>query len=260
MNILLTNDDGIHAEGLQILRQALVRRGHQVRIAAPDRERSAASQSLTITRPLRVRTLEPGVYSIDGTPADCVHLALLNLVAEWAELVISGINWGLNVGDNIYYSGTVAAAAEALHLGLPAVALSSERWQPGERWIHRSADYAVTLAEWWQEQPNWRDKCLLNVNFPGEEFRAARLTLQGSRDRHSKAVADTDPMGRSFYWAWSNNDGLRSDPDADFQAVKEGMVALTPLRIERTHLEALNALNDTPLPGTPPAGEGEDAD
>jgi len=260
VNLLLTNDDGIQAEGLDILRQALLRRGHQIRVAAPDRERSAASQSLTITRPLRVKTLENGVFSIDGTPADCVHLAVLNLVRHWPDMVISGINWGLNVGDNIYYSGTVAAAAEALHLGLPAVALSSERWETGDRWISRSAEFAADLVEWWYGQSQWRKQCLLNVNFPLGPFSGSRFTVQGRRDKHTEARSDTDPMGRSYYWAWSNEDGLRPDPDADFQAVSEGEVALTPLRIERTHLGALEALKVAPLPPAPVAVETGDAD
>lgn len=260
MNILLTNDDGIQAEGLLVLREALLRRGHQVRVVAPDRERSAASQSLTITRPLRVRTLQHGLFSIDGTPADCVHLAVLNLVPQWSEMVISGINWGLNVGDNIYYSGTVAAAAEALHLGLPAMAISSDRWEPGDRWIIRTAEFAASLSEWWHEQSRWREQCLLNVNFPLGEFSGARFTIQGRRDKHTEARSDTDPMGRSYYWAWSNEDGLRPDPDADFQAVSEGEVALTPLKIERTHLGALEALRNAPLPTAPSAVEAGDAD
>lgn len=260
VNILLTNDDGIQAEGLRVLRQALLRRGHQVKVAAPDRERSAASQSLTITRPLRVTSREPGLFAIDGTPADCVHLAVLNLVPQWPDMVISGINWGLNVGDNIYYSGTVAAAAEGLHLGLPAVAISSDRWGPDDRWISQAADFSSSLAEWWHGQSRWCGQCLLNVNFPLGKFSGARFTVQGSRDKHTEARSDTDPMGRSYYWAWSNEDGLRPDPDADFQVVSQGLVALTPLRIERTHQGALEALRGAPLPRVPSAVEAGDAD
>lgn len=258
MNILLTNDDGILAEGLQVLRQTLLRRGHQVEVAAPDRERSAASQSLTITRPLRVRTLEPGIHSIDGTPADCVHLGVLNLVTVRPDLVISGINWGLNVGDNIFYSGTVAAAAEALHLGLPALAISRQRWEQGDVHLSAAADYTASLAEWWCRQSPWRESCLLNVNFPLGPCGRARFTVQGKRTSHTPAQSDTDPMGRSYYWAWSNDDGLLPDPDADFQSVVEGLVSLTPLTIERTHLDALQTLRRSPLP-VAPAGEGRDA-
>ncbi len=258
MNILLTNDDGIQAEGLQVLREALLERGHRVEVAAPDRERSAASQSLTITRPLRVRTLEPGVHSIDGTPADCVHLAVLNLVRQRPQLVISGINCGLNVGDNIYYSGTVAAAAEALHLGLPAVALSRTYWESRDSHLDQAAVFAARLAEWWEEQHAWRHHCLLNVNFPQGAFQGSRFTVQGRRTSHTPAKSDTDPMGRSYYWAWSNDDGLSPDPQADFQAVREGMVSLTPLMIERTHKAALAALRDLPFPGVD-RGEGDDA-
>lgn len=251
MNILLANDDGIMAEGLQALRQALLDRGHHVEVAAPDRERSAASQSLTITRPLRVRTLEPGVNAIDGTPADCVHLAVLNLVSRRPDLVLSGINCGLNVGDNIYYSGTVAAAAEALHLGIPAVAVSRAWWEVGsDRQLPGAAAYAARIAEWWGGQDGWRDRCLLNVNFPEGAFGDARFTVQGRRTSHTRARFDTDPMGRSYYWAWANDDGLLPDPDADFQAVREGLVSLTPLKIERTHLTALQALRESDPPGT----------
>jgi len=250
MDILLTNDDGIRADGLQALRRALLRRGHRVEVAAPDRERSAASQSLTITRPLRVRTLEDGVHSIDGTPADCVHLGVLNLVSRRPQLVMSGINCGLNVGDNIFYSGTVAAAAEALHLGLPALAISRSWWEGDDPLLHRSAEYAVRLAEWWHEQSSWRERCLLNVNFPAGEWSGARFTNQGRRTSHTRARSDNDPMGRSFYWAWVNDDGLLHDPEADFQAVREGRVSLTPLKIERTHRDALTALRgQDPLRG-----------
>lgn len=259
MDILLTNDDGIMADGLQALRRALVERGHRVEVAAPDRERSAASQSLTITRPLRVRALEPGVNAIDGTPADCVHLAVLNLVSRRPDLVISGINCGLNVGDNIYYSGTVAAAAEALHLGLPALAVSRAWWEAGsDSLLAPAAAYAARLAEWWGGMDGWRDRCLLNVNFPEGSFGDARFTIQGRRTSHTKARFDTDPMGRSYYWAWANDDGLLPDPDADFQAVRDGLVALTPLKIERTHRTALEALRTTVPPGAEPP-EGGDA-
>jgi 5'-nucleotidase len=258
VNILLTNDDGIQAEGLQVLRQALLERGHLVEVAAPDRERSAASQSLTITRPLRVRTLEPGIHSIDGTPADCVHLAVLNLVRRRPELVLSGINCGLNVGDNIYYSGTVAAAAEALHLGLPAMALSRAYWGSRDSHLDQAAAFAARLAEWWLEQHAWRHRCMLNVNFPQGAFREPRFTVQGRRTSHTPAKSDTDPMGRTYYWAWSNDDGLVPESDADFHAVREGLVSLTPLMIERTHQEAMDALRHTALPCVP-RGEGDDA-
>jgi 5'-nucleotidase len=250
VNILLTNDDGIQAEGLQVLHQTLLDRGHQVEVAAPDRERSAASQALTITRPLRVRTLDTGIHSIDGTPADCVHLGVLNLVQRRPDMVLSGINWGLNVGDNIYYSGTVAAAAEALHLGLPALAISRDRWDRGDRQLAAAARFTVRLAEWWHGQSSWHSRCVLNVNFPLGPVVGTRYTVQGKRTAHTPAKFDTDPMGRSYYWAWSNDDGLLPDPDADFQAVAEGRVSLTPLKIERTHREALEALGEIPVPGT----------
>jgi 5'-nucleotidase len=257
LNILLTNDDGIQAEGLQVLLQTLLSRGHQVEVAAPDRERSAASQSLTITRPLLVRTLGPGIHSIDGTPADCVHLAVLNLVQVRPDLVISGMNWGLNVGDNIFYSGTVAAAAEALHLGVPALAVSRDRWNGEDRDLTAAARFTARLAEWWHGQRRWCEQCLLNVNFPLGSFAGARFTVQGVRTTHTRAKFDTDPMGRSYYWAWSNDDGLVPDPQADFQAVNEGVVSLTPLKIERTHLGALEALRHIPPPVEVEEGSGD---
>jgi len=169
MRILLTNDDGVFAEGLVALKKSLTDSAHEVLVSAPDRERSASSQSLTIDRPVRVRKSGKEEWSVDGTPSDCVHLGLLNFFKERPQMVISGINLGLNVADNIFYSGTVAAAMEGLLHGLPAMAVSRKAWKPGDPSLQQATAITVRLAQWWIEQREWNGKCVLNVNFPPRE-------------------------------------------------------------------------------------------
>jgi len=185
---------------------------------------------------------------VDGTPSDCVHLGLLNFFKERPQMVISGINLGLNVADNIFYSGTVAAAMEGLLHGLPAMAVSRKAWKPGDPSLQQATAITVRLAQWWIEQREWHGKCVLNVNFPPGKPRGLRFARLGQRQEHNPGVQERDPLGRNYFWAWASVNGFTPDDEADFQMVDDGFVSLTPLRVERTWNDALTALAAVQLP------------
>lgn len=239
MRILLSNDDGCRAPGLTCLRQALTAVCEQVAVVAPDRNRSGASNSLTLEQPLRVSRGEDGVYCVDGTPTDCVHLAITGLLDWDPDMVISGINTGANLGDDVLYSGTVAAATEGRYLGLPAIAVSLCGEQPEH--YDTAAKVAVTLYHRLQRDPLPADT-ILNVNVPDrpwerlEGFEATRL---GNRHRGERAVADTDPRGRRIYWIGPAGPESDAGPGTDFHAVARGKVSITPIQTDLTRYTAL---------------------
>jgi len=239
--ILLTNDDGIGAGGLRHLARELSSVG-RVTIIAPDREQSASSHALTLHRPLRVNRQEEGVFSVDGTPTDCVNLGILNLLPERPRLVVSGINRGMNLGDDITYSGTVAAAFEGTLLGIPSFAVSQQAGSEEPDFSH-AARFAAGLARRLLERP-LPAGTLLNVNVPRGEPRGVRRTRQGRRTYHQGVVERTDPMGRQYYWLGGIPPRWDEDPESDFAAIRDGYISITPLHLDLTHYPLLKALED----------------
>ena len=199
MHILITNDDGYLAPGLEALAREL-RRVAEISVVAPDRNKSGASNSLTLTRPLRVERTVEGTYYVDGTPTDCVHLALNGLLENAPDMVVSGINAGPNLGDDVLYSGTVAAAMEGRYLGLPAIAVSLLGRPP--RYYQSAAEITRRVVERLQQDP-LPDDTLLNINVPDlppEDSREIRATRLGFRHKAESMVRQSDPYGRPIYW------------------------------------------------------------
>lgn len=241
MKILLSNDDGCMAPGLVCLRDQL-RTVHQVSVVAPDRNRSGASNSLTILNPVRVQRHADGTMCVDGTPTDCVHLALTGLLDEQPDMVVSGINAGANLGDDTLYSGTVAAAMEGRHLGYSAIAISCVSIAP--KHYDTAARVALRMIERLQAAPLPGDT-ILNVNVPDvpwDELRGFEVTRLGNRHRADTTVKTQDPRGRPIYWIGVAGNEADCGPGTDFHAVANRRVALTPLLVDLTRHAALEQL------------------
>ena len=241
MNILLSNDDGYLATGLRTLQQRLQPLG-ELTVVAPDRNQSGASSSLTLHSPLRVTTADDGVMAVTGTPSDCVHLALAGLLDREPDLVVSGINHGANLGDDVIYSGTVAAAIEGRHLGLPAIAVSLVT--DGGDHFETAAEVTAQLLERIVRHPIAADT-ILNVNvpdIPSSELKGIRATRLGFRHRAEPVVSDRDPRGRPIYWIGPAGPGDDAGPGTDFHAVREGFASVTPLQIDLTRHRQLDTL------------------
>lgn len=236
MHILVTNDDGIFSEGLKCLAEAMSEVG-KVSVVAPDREQSATGHSLTLHRPLRLQKVREHWYSVDGTPTDCVNMAVQGVLKEARpDLVVSGINYGVNMGDDVTYSGTVSAAFEANMHQLPAVAFSQEIGEDFS--FEDSARLAREIVEVLVEGDLPED-LLLNVNFPACECKGIRWTRLGKRYYHQSVVEKTDPMGRKYYWIagsprWEKQDGT------DHEAVTAGLASVTPLHLDLTDYRGLD--------------------
>ncbi|MBI5710998.1 MAG: 5'/3'-nucleotidase SurE [Candidatus Eisenbacteria bacterium] len=245
MNILITNDDGIFAPALARLKEALAPLGRVV-IVAPDRDQSATSHSLTLHRPFRIHTHEPDVYSVDGTPTDCVVTAWYGLLDRPPDLVISGINHGPNMGEDVFYSGTVAAAIEGSIQGAPAIAASLATREAAD--FVEPARFIARLARQVIERGLPRRQ-LLNVNLPHRpwgEVRGVRLTRLGSRVYRDTLVKKVDPRGRDYYWIGGEDPVWQELDGTDFHSVHAGWISVTPLRLDltdepaRAELEAWN--------------------
>jgi 5'-nucleotidase len=244
MHIMVTNDDGIHAPGINALAAALRELG-EVTVVAPDRERSAAGHSLTLHSPLRVFELREGFYAVDGTPTDCVNMGIHSLMPTKPDLVVSGINHGPNLGDDITYSGTVAAAMEANLMGIPAIAVSLATF---ERHGHfdDAAQVAVRIARRVLAEGLPADT-FLNVNIPdcpGAEMGAPLITRQGTRSFIGTIVDKTDPRGRKYFWIGSEEPAFNDDPGTDFHALNRRHVSITPLHLDLTNYESMNILKE----------------
>lgn len=241
MKILVSNDDGYQSPGLLALAEALLVLG-EVEIVAPERDRSGASNSLTLDVPLRATRMGNGVTRVDGTPTDCVHLALTGLLESEPDLVVSGINLGPNLGDDILYSGTVAAATEGRFLGLPAIAISIDSHQPAH--LDTAARVAVFLVKRLQAEP-LDSNLILNVNVPDltygdlKGFVATRL---GNRHKAEPVVMSRDPRGRTIYWVGPAGSEQDAGPGTDFHAVRSGYVSVTPLHVDLTRHSVLEGL------------------
>jgi 5'-nucleotidase len=232
MKILVSNDDGVNAQGLHCLSEAMCALGDVV-IVAPDRNRSGASNSLTLENPIRVEILEEGKrYSVKGTPTDCVHFAVNKLLDPWPDIVVSGINHGANLGDDVIYSGTVAAATEGRHMGLPAVAISLV----GETHFASAAHYACLLVSRLRSHPLPSDQ-ILNVNVPDlplEQIKGIKITRLGNRHRGEKMLEMKDPRGKPVYWIGPPGEKQDAGEGTDFHAIEQGFVSITPLQVDMT--------------------------
>ncbi len=238
--ILVTNDDGVHAPGIRALADALRGLG-EVWVVAPDREVSACSQSLTLTRPLRAERLEAHVFAVDGTPADCVNLALVKLLPRRPSLVASGINRGGNMGDDIFYSGTVGGAREATFFGLPAIALSLAARSDLD--YAPSASVACRIASLVIER-GLPERTLLNVNVPQGRPSGMAITIQGRRSHEGTILEGLDPRHQTYYWIEEGRDQWVSDEMSDIFAVRSGLVSITPLQADTTHQRMLSAFRE----------------
>jgi 5'-nucleotidase len=243
MKILLSNDDGYHAEGLAELARAVSELAEIV-IVAPDRNQSGASHSLTLDAPLRASQTDEGVYFVNGTPTDCVHLAITGLLQTEPDMVMAGINHGSNLGDDVLYSGTVAAAIEGRFLGLPAMAVSLASEEP--RNFETASKAACELLQRLQKTPLPADT-ILNINVPDmpfDELRGYQATRLGFRHRSEAMVRMQDPRGRPVYWVGAAGPGQDAGPGTDFHAVKEGYISVTPLQVDLTKLDAIASLSN----------------
>jgi 5'-nucleotidase len=229
------------APGLAALAEAL-QDVAEVMIAAPDRERSAASHSISLDRPLRVDQVRPNVFAIDGTPVDCVYLALLHLVPRKPDLCVSGINNGFNLGSDFFYSGTVGAAVEATLRGVPAIAASVERRWPQD--FAPAAGFMRSLVQTVlsQGQGAIEPDSLLNVNVPAGELKGYRITSMGKRTYRDQVDVREDLRGRPYYWIGGPEVKAKDDPDSDGAAVGAGMVSITPILLDLTHRSAASRL------------------
>jgi len=241
LRILLSNDDGYLADGLATLALSL-RDVAELDIVAPDRNQSGASHSLTLDRPLRVAQTRDGMYYVNGTPTDCVHLALTGLFDNDPDMVIAGINHGANLGDDTLYSGTVAAAAEGRFLGLPAIAVSLVGDEP--RHFDTAGRAIRKIVAQLHDHPLSPDTTL-NVNVPDVPYgdlRGIRATRLGYRHRAEPVIKSLDPKGRPVYWVGPPGAGQDAGPGTDFHAVENGYVSVTPMRFDLTERSALEHL------------------
>ncbi|MFZ2404532.1 MAG: 5'/3'-nucleotidase SurE [Methylobacter sp.] len=241
MHILLSNDDGYLAEGLVALADALSAHA-EISVVAPDRNRSAASNSLTLEMPLRAYATDTGFIKVDGTPTDCVHLAITGLLEHEPDMVFAGINHGSNLGDDVLYSGTVAAASEGRFLGLPAVAISLAGSNPSH--FETAAHVAVTLLRQLINKPLPQDT-ILNVNVPDvaiKDLKGYQATRLGQRHKSEPVIKSEDPRGRIIYWVGPPGAEQDAGPGTDFYAVNAGFVSVTPLQLDLTRYERINDL------------------
>ena len=242
LKILISNDDGILARGLEILEQACRKVG-DVTVVAPDREQSASSHSLTMTRPLRPVKRADGRYQVDGTPTDCVLLALETILDHRPDIVFSGINHGSNMGEDVLYSGTVAAAMEGLSVGIPGVAMSFAGVKL--ELIETQFDWIAKLTSDICRVDDFPRETLLNVNFPpvpGSEIKGIRVTKLGRRVYSDSLTRMNDPWGRDMFWIGAGKSSWSGDEDSDFRAVEEGYISVTPLHLDLTQYDQLDTV------------------
>lgn len=241
MKILVSNDDGYQSPGLLALAAGLAHFGEVV-VVAPERDRSGASNSLTLDVPLRASTMSNGFIRVDGTPTDCVHLAITGLLDGEPDIVVAGINHGANLGDDVLYSGTVAAATEGRFLGLPAIAVSMDSREPLH--LQTAVRVACLLVERLRSDP-LDSNLILNVNVPDrpyEELQGFLATRLGHRHKAEAVVAAKDPRGRAIYWVGPAGPEADAGPGTDFHAVRAGFVSITPLQVDLTRHAALASL------------------
>jgi 5'-nucleotidase len=244
MRILISNDDGYFAPGIAVLAATLKNQSHDVTVVAPERDRSGASNSLTLDRPLMVRQSPSGFTYVNGTPTDCVHLAVTGLLPTLPDMVISGINHGANMGDDTVYSGTVAAATEGFLLGIPSVAVSlanlhSEHFQT-------AADFVAGLVRRFAAQP-FPEHVLLNVNVPdidADRVAGVEVTRLGRRHKAQDTVKTINPRNQTMYWVGAAGAAQDAGPGTDFHAIAHDKISVTPLQLDLTRYVQMNLVED----------------
>jgi 5'/3'-nucleotidase len=239
--ILVTNDDGYRSEGIVALADALRPLGDVV-VVAPMLEASAIGHALTLRRPLRLETISERMFAVDGTPTDCVNLAIAHVLPGLPDLVVSGINKGWNLGDDVTYSGTVSGAFEGALLGVPAMAISLKS-TPGAYDFGASARTALTLAEALLQRP-LPPRTFLNVNVPPGIPRGIRVTVQAARNHITSVGQRHDPKGNAYYWIEEGQDEWQPHDRSDYQAVRDGYVSVTPLHPDLTAHQSLAAVEE----------------
>ena len=242
--ILVTNDDGVHSEGIHALAAALAPLG-DVTIVAPLTEASAIGHALTLRRPLRLETIGPKVYAVDGTPTDCVNIAITHVLNGKPDLIVSGINKGWNLGDDVTYSGTVSGALEGALLGIPSIAVSAQRLPDGCV-FGPSAKAAALVAETVLDRgmPKFM---LLNINVPSGANKGFRVTVQAKRNHVTVVSERIDPRGQAYYWIEEGDNDWEPHDRSDYQAVRDGYISITPLQPDMTAHDALAYVEGLPL-------------
>jgi 5'-nucleotidase len=241
MRVLVSNDDGVDAPGIRILARGLREAGHDVLVVAPDRDRSGASNSLTLDMPVRVVQLDASTWCVHGTPTDCVHVAITGMLELEPDIVVSGINNTANLGDDVIYSGTVAAAMEGRFLGLPAVAMSLVTTEHKARHFATAARAAVEIVARLKSDPLPADT-ILNVNVPDlawDEIAGFEVTRLGNRHRSEACLPQPDPRGGTVYWIGPAGQAQDAGPGTDFHAVRTGFISITPIHVDLTRYQAL---------------------
>jgi 5'-nucleotidase len=239
MKLLISNDDGIEAKGIRVLAESMRELG-DVTIAAPDKNRSGASNSLTLDSPVRIDEIDDKVFRVSGTPTDCVHIALTGLLDSDPDIVVSGINAGANLGDDVIYSGTVAAAMEGRFLGYPAVAVSLVM-EDRPHHFETAGEAAVRIVKQLQRDPLPADT-ILNVNVPDcpwSEIRGFEVTRLGHRHRAEAVIKEIDPRGRDMYWIGPAGAEQDAGPGTDFDAIRRKFISITPIHVDLTRYQAL---------------------
>ena len=255
MRILLTNDDGIHAEGLAALERIAAKLSDDVWICAPESERSGASRALTLTDPIRVKEYGPRRFSTSGTPTDCVMLGISEIVTgAKPDLVLSGVNRGVNLAEDVTMSGTVAGAIEAMAMGVPGIALSQGGFYEGATGYASAEAFAPGIVRRLLEV-GWPNDVVMNLNFPNrplDQIKEVEVTRQGFRDAHVRmAEKRTDLRGREYFWVGYRQERSKPDEGTDLRAFYDGKISVTPLHIDLTHAESVHKLRGV-LGGAPP--------
>jgi len=244
MRILISNDDGYFAPGLAVLAATLKKQQHDITVVAPERDRSGASNSLTLDRPLMVRQTPSGFNYVNGTPTDCVHLAVTGLLPSLPDMVISGINHGANMGDDTVYSGTVAAATEGFLLGIPSIAVSLANIQLEN--FQAAADFVADLVQRFSAQP-FPEHVLLNVNvpdIPSPALKGVEVTRLGRRHKAQDTVKTINPRNQTMYWVGAAGAAQDAGPGTDFYAISQGKISVTPLQLDLTRYVQMGLVED----------------
>lgn len=242
--ILVTNDDGVRSEGIHALASALGPLG-DVMVVAPQLEASAIGHALTLRRPLRLELLGENVYSVDGTPTDCVNIAITKVLHRTPDLVISGINKGYNLGDDVTYSGTVSGALEGALLGIPSIAVSLERTREVPHFDHAASTAAMVASAVLQK--GLPPRTLLNINVPRGRPKGLKITVQAKRNHVTSVSESVDPRGQPYYWIEEGQSDWEPHDRSDYQAVRDGYISITPLQTDLTDYVALKFVESLPL-------------
>jgi 5'-nucleotidase len=243
--ILVTNDDGVHSEGIRAVAEALKHLG-DITVVAPIQEASAIGHALTLRRPLRIETVHPGVFAVDGTPTDCVNIAITHAIKGNPDLIVSGINKGWNLGDDVTYSGTVSAALEGALLGIPSIAVSTQKRRDNGYEFGPSANAAATVAEAVLARPMPKFT-LLNINTPQGPNKGFKVTVQAKRNHITVVDERIDPRHQPYYWIEEGQNDWEPHDRSDWQAVRDGYISVTPLQPDMTAYDALKYVEELPL-------------